>query len=620
MHFVGLRHATGGAMRDRSRPDGAQRVLTRRRRSALAVTLAAATVAGLLTAGLIGSPAASAPRSCLTKPDATNTGASGIRTASKVKALIKPGSKLSNAELTAGLTIYGNGSTVRNVSVNGAIVVTGDRVTLDRVTAKRVIVYGASKLTVRRSNLSGGGTAVYVASDRQRGQRASRLKLSRNYIHDPAAEARDSYSGTQLRGVQGVTITCSNYALGAYGRAAILTENLNGGTSRLMVARNWLDGGGFTVVANAKDVALRSNTFGTSAKNGFCQADQSIQQSRNRTADGAHLQPCRAAGASSNNSTASAAATLTDPVATATPSQPTATSKATTSAPAPKATTALPVGRPSVTASDTFRPSPRTSSTEAAPPTGTSAPVAPANSSCSFKPSASTTGASGSRTNRSVRVLNDGQTLQNADVDDIEIRGSNVTVRNVSVAGNILVTGDNAKIDHVTAQGVAISSASGTTLQYSNIGYSKEDGIHITSDRGRMIRNAVLRYNYIHHPRVPSDAHYDGTQVRGVNGLIIDCSVYDPGSFQWTLNAAVYLEDANGGDTNVRVTNNWLYGHAFPVMVDAGTSTFTKNRIGGDIKWDVCYPAKGLNSSDFTSSGNVWDATNAKLNLCGMGY
>ena len=234
MHFVGLRHATGGAMRDRSRPDGARRVLTRRRRSALAVTLAAATVAGLLTAGLIGSPAASAPRSCLTKPDATNTGASGIRTASKVKALIKPGSKLSNAELTAGLTIYGNGSTVRNVSVNGAIVVTGDRVTLDRVTAKRVIVYGASKLTVRRSNLSGGGTAVYVASDRQRGQRASRLKLSRNYIHDPAAEARDSYSGTQLRGVQGVTITCSNYALGAYGRAAILTENLNGGTSRLI--------------------------------------------------------------------------------------------------------------------------------------------------------------------------------------------------------------------------------------------------------------------------------------------------------------------------------------------------------------------------------------------------
>jgi hypothetical protein len=603
-------------MRDRSRLDGAREVLTRRRRPALAATLAGATVIGLLTAGLIGSPAASAPVNCLTKPDATNTGAGGIRTASKVKALVKAGSKLHNTKLTGGLTISGNGSAVRNVSVNGPIVVTGDRVTLDRVTAKRVIVYGASNLTVRRSNLSGGGTAVYVDSDSQGGQRASRLKFSGNYIHDPAAASRDSYSGTQLRGARGVTISCSNYALGAYGRAAILMEDVNGGTSRVTVARNWLDGGRFTVVAYAKAVALRSNTFGPSARNGFCHAssDQSIRQSRNRTSDGAHLQPCQASGASSSNSTASPTAAPTDPAAT------TATSKATTPAPAPKVTTAVPVTRPSLTASGTFRPSPTTSSTKAASTTGTSAQAAPANSSCSFKPSASTTGASGSRTNRSVGVLNDGQTLQNADVDDIEIRGSHVTVRNVSVAGNILVTGDNAMIDHVTAQGVAISSASGTTLQYSNIGYSKEDGIHITSDRGRMIRNAVLRYNYVHHPRVPSDAHYDGTQVRGVNGLTIDCSVYDPGQFQWTLNAAVYLEDANGGDTNVRVTNNWLYGHAFPVMVDAGTSTFTKNRIGGDIKWDVCYPAKGLNSSNFSSSGNVWDATNAKLNLCGMGY
>ena len=476
-----------------------------------------------------------------------------------------------------------------------------------------MIVYGASYLTVRHSNLSGGGTAVYVAS--QGGQRASRLKFTGNYIHDPAAASRDSYSGTQLRGAQGVTISCSNYALGAYGRAAILMENVNGGTSSVTVARNWLDGGRFTVVANAEAISLRSNIFGKSAKNGFCQAgsDQSVRQSRNRTNDGALLQPCPAPGASSN-STASATAKPTAPATTA-------TSKATTtSAPAPKVTSALPVTRPSLTASGTFRPSPTISSSKGSSTTGTSAPAAPANSSCSFKPSASTTGASGSRKNSSVRVLNDGQTLENADVNDIEVRGSNVTVRNVSVAGNILVTGDNAMIDHVTTQGVAISSASGTTLQYSNIGYSKEDGIHITSDRGRMIRNAVLRYNFVHDPRVPSDAHYDGTQVRGVNGLTIDCSVYDPGPFQWTLNAAVYLEDANGGDTNVRVTNNWLYGHAFPVMVDAGTSTFTKNRIGGDIKWDVCYPAKGLNSSNFSSSGNVWDATNAKLNLCGMGY
>jgi hypothetical protein len=616
-------------MRDgRSRLDGARGVLTGRRRPALAATLAAVTVLGLLGAGLVGSSAASAPVHCLTKPDATNTGASGIRAASKVKALGKAGSKLSNAKLTAGLTISGDRSVVRNVSVNGPIVVTGDHVTLDRVTAKRVIVYGASNLTVRRSNLSGGGTALYVSSHGGGGQRARDLKFSGNYIHDPATATRDSYSGTQLRGARGVTISCSNYALGAYGKAAILMENVNGGTSQVTVTRNWLDGGEFTIVANAKGVALRSNTFGRSAKNGFCQAssDQSIRQNRNRTSEGAHVQPCPTSGRGpSNNSTASPTVTPTDPAATATTSKPTAASKPTTSPPAPtprtttsapaaKVTTTAPAAHPTLTASGTFRPSPTTSPTKAAPTT------TPANnSSCSFKPSAATTGASGSRSNSSVRVLNDGQTLQNADVGgSIEIRGNNVTVRNVSVGGNILVTGDDAMIDHVTTQGVAISSASGTTVQYANIGYSKEDGIHVTSDRGRMIRNAVLRYNYIHDPRVPSDAHYDGTQVRGVNGLTIDCSVYDPGPFQWTYNAGVYIEDANGGDTNVRVTNNWLYGHAFPVMVDKSTSTFTKNRIGGDIKWDTCYPGKGLNSSNFTSSGNVWDATNAKLNLCGM--
>jgi hypothetical protein len=46
--------------------------------------------------------------------------------------------------------------------VNGTVVVTGDDVTLDRITAKCVIVYGASNLTVRRSNLSGAGTAAYA--------------------------------------------------------------------------------------------------------------------------------------------------------------------------------------------------------------------------------------------------------------------------------------------------------------------------------------------------------------------------------------------------------------------------------------------------------------------------
>jgi hypothetical protein len=594
---------------------GARRARPERAKPVLAITIGAAMVIGLLGAGLVGTSAASAPVArCSDKPDASNTGASGKRVTSKVAALTKSESTLKNARLTGSLTVSGNGVTVRNVSVNGQVIVTGDHVTLDRVTARSVIVSAASHVTVRRSNLSGGGTAVYVTSKRRAGHTVRQLRLIANYIHDPASSALDSYSGTQLRGAQGVTISCSNYALAGYGKAAILMEDVNGGTSKVTVSRNWLDGGGFTVVTGAKRVALRSNVFGSAAKYGTCRdtSGGSVSESRNRTREGLPLHPCRGRSQSPDSSSASPTATTT--TSTGTAPRPAAT----TAKPTPKESSAASTVRPSLTASNTFEPNPKPSSTESAATAGS---AAPANSSCAFKPSAATTGASGSRRSSSVKVLTDGQTLQNADVGSgIEIRGNNVTVRNVSVAGNILVTGDNAMIDHVTAQGVAISSASGTTVQYANIGNSKEDGIHVTSDRGRMIRNAVLRYNYVHDPRVPSDAHYDGIQVRGVDGLTIDCSVYDPGEFQWTLNAAVYLEDANGGHSNVRVSNNWLYGHAFPVMVDAGkSSTFTKNRIGGDIKWDTCYPGKGLSSSNFTSSGNVWDTSNAELNLCGIG-
>jgi hypothetical protein len=119
------------------------------------------------------------------------------------------------------------------VSVSGPIIVTGDHVTLDHVTAKRVMVFGASYLTLRRSNLSGGGTAVHVASNIKQGQTVREVKLIGNYIHDPASAARHSYSGTRLRGVVGVTISCSNYALGAYGRAALLMEDVSGGTTKL---------------------------------------------------------------------------------------------------------------------------------------------------------------------------------------------------------------------------------------------------------------------------------------------------------------------------------------------------------------------------------------------------
>ncbi|QIM21720.1 hypothetical protein G7075_12265 [Phycicoccus sp. HDW14] len=247
----------------------------------------------------------------------------------------------------------------------------------------------------------------------------------------------------------------------------------------------------------------------------------------------------------------------------------------------------------------------------------TPAPVVPAGTTCDLKPSASTTGATGTRSNSSVTTLTSGQTLANVNVKSLNISGSNVTVRNVKVTDGILVTGDNVTISHVTTPDIGISSARHVLVEYTNIGFSQNDAIHVTSDRGRQVQDVTLRYNYLHDPRPPADAHYDGTQVRGVNGMKVSCSVYDAGKYTSQLNAAIYLEDANGGNSNVTLDSNWLYGTGISLFIDPSVNTVaTKNRIGGDLHWGPCYQNS---KSKYTSSGNVWDATDKAVNLCGNG-
>jgi Right handed beta helix region len=177
-------------------------------------------------------------------------------------------------------------------------------------------------------------------------------------------------------------------------------------------------------------------------------------------------------------------------------------------------------------------------------------------------------------------------------------------------------TGNNAILDHVSATGIAISSATGSTVQYSNIGKSPEDGIHITSDRGSMVKNVVLSHNFIHSPKVPETAHYDGTQVRGVKGLVISCSTYDPGKYQTPFNAAIYLEDANGGNTNVSIEDNWLYGFGFSVMIDAPKTRIIGNRVGGDIHWGTCYLSDSVSVSSLRIRDNINEKTHKPEPMC----
>lgn len=225
---------------------------------------------------------------------------------------------------------------------------------------------------------------------------------------------------------------------------------------------------------------------------------------------------------------------------------------------------------------------------------------------CEIRPSADNTGASGDLRSEAVTVIEkNGVTLEDARVPSLEIRANNVTLRNVEVAGNILVTGDNATIDHVTTTGLALSSVSGATVQYTEVSGSPEDAIHITSDAGSRVRDVTLRYNYIHSPAVPPGAHYDGTQVRGADGLLVKCSTYDAGSYRSSYNAAIYLEDANGGESNVTIENNWLNGWGFSVMLDAPGTRIIGNSLGGDTRWGSCYLGVGTSLASLDIRDNV---------------
>lgn len=242
--------------------------------------------------------------------------------------------------------------------------------------------------------------------------------------------------------------------------------------------------------------------------------------------------------------------------------------------------------------------------------------LASAHRPCDSKPSDFTSGAKGRLRASKITKLRQGESLNDATVDHLAISGDDVTVHNVSVRGSISITGSRVLVDHVTTKGVSISGGAHVTVQHSNIGFGSGDGIHVTSDRGTMVRNVVLAYNYVHDPRVGKDAHYDGIQVRGVDGLSITCSVFDAGPYQKVYNAGVYLEDANGGDSNITVARNWLYGFGFSIMMDAQNVTLASNHVGGDIHWGTCRLGKRTGNPGLRSSGNIDERSGQSLALC----
>ncbi len=164
--------------------------------------------------------------------------------------------------------------------------------------------------------------------------------------------------------------------------------------------------------------------------------------------------------------------------------------------------------------------------------------------------------------------------------------GSNVTIRNSQFARSVQFNGDNITFENNTVSGgVSLSGTTSVTLRYNNISNFGADGIHLTSDSGQA-GNVTITHNFIHSPNPGCGAHADGIQVRGVNGLTLSHNTFDMGAWRQVcgldaLNAAVFLETANGGNSNMTVAGNYLNGGGIVLRLTPGPNqTITNNAFG----------------------------------------
>lgn len=226
----------------------------------------------------------------------------------------------------------------------------------------------------------------------------------------------------------------------------------------------------------------------------------------------------------------------------------------------------------------------------------------------------------GSDYNTQSDVIYDGIEFPSVSSGYYTFSGSNLVFRNCKINSGILFSGDNIKIEYCEIiGGLSLSGTAAAVISFNNIHNSQDDGIHITSDNGR-VSNVTVNNNFIHSFMPACGAHADGMQVRGVDRLFISNNAIDMG--QWrqvcnldALNSAIFLQDANGGNENVTIDRNYLNGGGYVLYIGKGPNTeITNNRIGRDEKFGVINNTS--NAGDIIkNSGNVRDDTNEPLDL-----
>ena len=135
----------------------------------------------------------------------------------------------------------------------------------------------------------------------------------------------------------------------------------------------------------------------------------------------------------------------------------------------------------------------------------------------------------------------------------VQIVGNNQSFTNCKFTGEVVILGDNVILNRCEAAAFSFSGAWGTRgtglRAFGGIG---KDNFHVTSDTGQS-GNIELRRLYARGTVAQmiggSGNHFDGIQVRGVDGLLVEDFVFvlEAPGVDDLHNAAIFIQEANGG-------------------------------------------------------------------------
>lgn len=191
---------------------------------------------------------------CSTRPDATNTGPTGVLDADGRSGLFTADEVIENKVFPGDLVIYADGVELRNVEVNGSILVNEvDNVVIDHVSTVGIAVSSSSNLTISYAHVSAfEDDSFHLTSDGA--SYISNVTIEHSFVgrpgFNPGSEAH--WDGVQIRGAENVTIFCNNFDVGEWQdpyNVIIYSEPANGNNDNIVVDNNWLNGGNFAIMA-----------------------------------------------------------------------------------------------------------------------------------------------------------------------------------------------------------------------------------------------------------------------------------------------------------------------------------------------------------------------------------